>query len=112
MATVEECEKAFHDLAGRLASADPAHRKKARFDRSLSCTLKDLGVVFAGQLRDGDLKDIRQVDKAEAQVRMSMTSDDLIALVNGELGMASAWTSGRIRIDASIRDLLKLRNVF
>lgn len=112
MATVEECEKAFHDLAGRLATADPAHRKKASFDRSLSCTLRDLGVTFAGRLRNGELVDIRQVDSPEAQVRMTTTSDDLLRLVDGGLSMSSAWTSGRIKIDASLLDLLKLRNVF
>ncbi len=112
MASVEECERAFHDLAARLGSADPEHRRKAALDRSLCCILRDLGIIFAGRLRDGDLVDIRQVDKADAQVKMTMTSDDLMRLVNGELSMASAWTSGRIKIDASILDLLKLRNVF
>jgi putative sterol carrier protein len=41
-----------------------------------------------------------------------MTSDDLLKLVDGELNMASAWASGRVKIDASVFDLLKLRSVF
>jgi len=112
MASVEECERAFHDLAAKLSGADQAARKKASFDRSLTCTLPDLKVIFAGQLRDGQLLDIRQVDEADAQVRMTMTSDDLIELVAGELSMGSAWATGRIKIDASVFDLLKLRSVF
>lgn len=112
MASIEECERAFHGLAAKLAAADPAARQKASFDRSLTCSLRDLKVIFAGQLRDGELLDIRRVDKADAQVRMTMTSDDLIKLVAGELPMASAWASGRVKIDASVFDLLKLRSVF
>lgn len=112
MASVEECEEAFHGLAAKLAGADPSARQKASFDRSLTCTLRDLEVTFAGQLRDGQLCDIRQVHKADAQVRMTMSSDDLVGLVAGELSMGSAWASGRVKIDASVFDLLKLRKVF
>lgn len=112
MATVEECEKAFHELAARLVSADPEHRKKAAFDRTLSCTLRDLGVTFAGRLKDGDLRDIRRTDRADAQVRMSMSSGDLLRLVAGELHLGSAWATGRVKIHASVFDLLKLRSMF
>ena len=38
MATVEECERAFHGLADKLAGADPDARRKASLDRSLTCT--------------------------------------------------------------------------
>lgn len=112
MASVEECERAFHGLAAKLAGADPADRQKASFDRSLTCTLRDLKVIFAGQLRDGQLLDIRQVEKPDAQVRLTMTSDDLLKLVAGDLPMGSAWATGRVKIDASVFDLLKLRSVF
>lgn len=112
MATVEECEKAFHELAARLATADAEHRQKAAFNRSLSCTLRDLDVIFAGRLNGGDLRDIRQVDRADAQIRMNMTSDDLVRLVAGELHLASAWATGRVRISAGVMDLIRLRTMF
>jgi alkyl sulfatase BDS1-like metallo-beta-lactamase superfamily hydrolase len=112
MASVEDCERAFHGLAARLADADPSARQKASLDRSLTCTLRDLDVTFAGQLRDGQLLDIRKVEKADGQVRMTMTSDDLLKLVNGELAMGSAWATGRVKIDANVFDLIKLRSVF
>lgn len=112
MASVEQCAQAFHGLAAKLADADPAARQKASFDRSLTCTLRDLKVIFAGQLRDGQLLDIRQVTASDAQVRMTMTSDDLLRLVAGELAMGSAWATGRVKIDASVFDLLRLRSIF
>ncbi|MEO8889433.1 MAG: SCP2 sterol-binding domain-containing protein [Jatrophihabitantaceae bacterium] len=112
MATTAECERAFRMLADRLANADQSARKKAAFDRTLTCKITDIDVIFGGRLRDGSLTDIKQVDKRDAQVRMSMTSDDLIKLVAGELNMASAWASGRVKIDANVFDLLKLRSVF
>lgn len=112
MASIAECEQALHALADRLAGADSGTRKKADLDRTISCRLTDLDAVFAGRLHDGQLTDIRKADSDEAQVKMAMSSDDLVRLVAGELPMASAWATGRIRIDAGVRDLLRLRSVF
>jgi alkyl sulfatase BDS1-like metallo-beta-lactamase superfamily hydrolase len=112
MATPEECERAFHALADRLAATDPATRKRNSLDRSLSCTLPDIGVVFAARLNDGLLTDIRHADKADGQVKLTLSSDDLVQLVDGDLKFASAWANGRIKIDASVLDLIKMRSIF
>lgn len=111
MATVEQCEQALHALADRLTTSESS-RSKIGFDRSLTCTIKDLDAVFSGRLKDGQLVDIRRAATADAQVRLTMSSEDLIALVDGRLKMASAWATGRVKIDAGIRDLLKLRSIF
>jgi alkyl sulfatase BDS1-like metallo-beta-lactamase superfamily hydrolase len=111
VATLQECEQAFADLADKLAG-DPAARNKAALDRSVSCTLTDLKVIFAGQLRDGGLHNVHQASTGDAQIKLTMTSDDLVALNAGQLNLVSAWTSGRVKIDASVFDLLKLRNAF
>ncbi|HEY2299533.1 MAG TPA: alkyl sulfatase C-terminal domain-containing protein [Jatrophihabitans sp.] len=110
MASVEECDAAFHSLADRLSASDPS--KRTDLDRTLTCRLPDIGVIFAGHLHDGKLTDIRRVDDATAQVKLTMSSDDLIDLVSGRANFASAWASGRIKIDAGMFDLIKLRSVF
>ena len=110
MATVEECEAAMHKLAARLRSPDAAETRGKMLDRSLSCHLPDLGVTFAGQLSGGEIRDIRQVDKPDGQIKLATASDDLLALVDGRLNFAKAWASGRLKVDASIFDLLKLRS--
>ena len=112
MATLEECEQALHVLADRLAATDPATRRKNSLDRSLCCTLRDLGVSFGGQIKNGLLIDIVQIPKPEGQVKLSMTSDDLVSLVAGTLNLVGAWTAGRVKIDARVFDLIKLRSIF
>jgi hypothetical protein len=112
VATMSECEEAFKELAKRLSGVDGEDRKKAAFDRTITCTVRDLGVIFGAQLLDGVLNDIRPVKTPDAQLRLSVTSDDLIALTDGRLPFAKAWASGRLRIDASVFDLLKLRTLF
>jgi SCP-2 sterol transfer family protein len=111
MATVEECEDAMHRLADRLRSPEGADARGKVLDRSVSCHLRDLGVTFAGHLRDGEIHDIRRVDAPNEQIKLAMTSDDLIALVDGRLSFAKAWASGRLKVDASVFDLIKLRNL-
>lgn len=111
MATVEECEHALHSLADKMAANDPSSRRTG-FDRSLTCTLRDLSVTFAGRLKDGLLLDIRRDDSATGDIRLDLTSDDLLALVDGQLKVPSAWASGRMKIGARKMDLLRLRSIF
>lgn len=111
MATVEECEQALADLADRLAANESAQHRVA-FDRSLTCTIRDLDVIFAGRLNGGHLVDVRRASGKDAQIKLTMSGDDLVALVAGHLKMATAWATGRVRIDASIRDMLRLRSLF
>jgi putative sterol carrier protein len=112
MATVEECERAMHELAGKLAGNSGSDVRNRIENRSLSCELRDLKIIYGGRLHDGRLEDIRQVKDTRAQIRLSMTSDDLLALTEGNLNLAKAWATGRIKISASVFDLIKLRSMF
>lgn len=118
MATVEQCEQALHGLAARLAERDRSDSRHS-LDRTLRCDIQDLGVRFAGRLRDGRLEEVRLLDGgasgtdgAQAQVKLAMKSDDLIRLVAGDLNMATAWATGRVKVDAGMRDILRLRSIF
>jgi hypothetical protein len=111
MATVEECEAAMHRLADRMHGMDADAKRKTMLDRSVTCHLRDLGVTFGAQLQDGTLQDIRRVATADGQIRLTMTGEDLLELVNGSLHFGRAWASGRIKIHASVFDLLKLRSL-
>ncbi|OPC83485.1 sterol-binding protein [Embleya scabrispora] len=112
MATVEECRTALEELSAKMGRAEGDTRKAAQLDRSLSCHVTDLDVTFSGRLRDGALHDIDTEPRTEkAQIRLAMTGDDLVALVAGTLNFASAWAKGRVKLEASFRDLLVLRKL-
>jgi putative sterol carrier protein len=110
MATIEECRKALDKLAQRISSG-AGDGKAPSLDRSLSCLVKDLDTGFHGRLVGGELRDITEGPDPSAKIKLTATSDDLVALTNGELNFASAWASGRIKVDASVFDLLKLRSL-
>ena len=111
MATIDQCHAALEDLASRLHTVDEGDRRQHAFDRSLSCTVPDLDVVFSGSLEDGHLVGITTEPAPKAQIRLTANSDDLVALTAGELNFAQAWLSGRVKVEASVRDLLKLRSM-
>lgn len=110
MATLEQCQKAVEGLADRMRASDG---KAGLGDRSLSCQVTDLDVTFTGALRDGRLEDITTDPSADrAQIRLTASSDDLVALTSGELDLMKAWLGKRIKIEASMLDLIKLKTIF
>ncbi len=111
MTSVEECQQALERLAERLADVDEDSRRDHAFDRSLSAYVPDLDVTFRGELRDGHLHDISTEPAPKAQIRLTANSDDLVALTDGRLGFGGAWLSGRIKVEAGVRDLLKLKSM-
>ena len=111
MATVDECRAALHKLAQRMADHAAESSQKLDFDRSLACRVTDLGVAFHGDLTGGQIIGLADGDDPKAKIKLTASSDDLVALVVGQLNVASAWASGRIKIDAGMMDLLKLRKL-
>lgn len=113
MATVDECRAALVRLSENLAQANGDVRSAASLDRSLSCRITDLDVLFVGRLAGGTIRDVTvaagPVEKA--QIRLTMSGDDLVALVTGELNFARAWGTGRVKLEAGFRDLLRLRSL-
>ncbi|MDK3254986.1 SCP2 sterol-binding domain-containing protein [Blastococcus capsensis] len=102
---------ALKGILGDLA-ANPA---AAGLDRSLSCRLTDLAQVVLGRLSSGSVRDLHAVDDSpgvpKADIRLTMTSDDLVALTDGRLAFGSAWAAGRVKLEAGLRDLLRLRKL-
>ncbi|MDP9390713.1 MAG: sterol-binding protein [Actinomycetota bacterium] len=111
MATMDQCLTALKGILGDLA-ANPA---AAGLDRSLSCRLTDLDQVVMGRLGSGAVRDLQAVPDGpavpKADIRLTMSSDDLLALTDGRLHFGPAWASGRVKLEAGLRDLLRLRKI-
>lgn len=108
-------------VAIRLGGEENASKPKLN-ERTLSCTITDLGLIYRGRLHAGALEDIHLAgspdggnaqgkEAAPAQLRLSLSSDDLVALSVGELDFAKAWLKGRVKLEASLADLLRLRTM-
>ncbi|MDQ0712380.1 hypothetical protein QFZ55_001832 [Streptomyces luteogriseus] len=114
MATIEECRSALDKLSDSMQRAEGDVRDAAALDRSVSCHITDLDITFVGRMRGGRIEvhdTVQGPPPGKAEIRLAMAGDDLVALVGGELNFAKAWGSGRVKLNAGVRDLLQLRKL-
>jgi hypothetical protein len=108
---MDQCMTALRSILGNLA-ANPAAEG---LDRSLSCRLTDLDEVVLGRLSSGAVRDLHVLPHGpaipKADIRLTMASDDLVALTDGQLSFGPAWATGRVKLEAGLRDLLRLRKL-
>ena len=114
MATVEDCRVALDHLAQMLVGVDPQLRAKHVPSRTIACRLSDLKLSFVGTLDEHGVHDVVETEERhpQADVRVTMTSDQMVALAHGEDEFLNAWLRGRVQVSASMRDLLRLRSLF
>ncbi|HET9383079.1 MAG TPA: sterol-binding protein [Streptomyces sp.] len=111
MATIEECRAALDRLADSMAGAAGDVRAAAALDRSVSCRITDLDITFVGLLTGGRIEvhdTLPGPPRERARIRLALTGDDLVALVDGDLDFARAWAAGRVRLEAGLLDLVRL----
>lgn len=111
MASVDECRQALQDLAARLDRDADTVRERVDLDRTLACRITDLDTAFHGRLTDGRLVGLSDGDDPKAKIAISTSSDDLIALLRGELDITKAIAARRVSIKANPFDLMKLRKL-
>jgi hypothetical protein len=111
MATAEECRKALEGLVGRIAGMDPADRA-ARFpDRTMSARIPDLNLLFQTRIGPHGADPVVEAPPGAkpAQVRFTANSDDLVWIAEDPARFARAWLTGKLKVEASLLDLLQLR---
>ena len=112
MTTAEEAREALQKLAGRLADLSPADREQYFGDRTISVTIPDLGVTYGTRLGSGE-PPVREVgpDEPPADIRLTANSDEVVSLAESPMNIARAWVAGRVKIEASMKDLFRLRRL-
>lgn len=109
MATPRECEAALRQLAAKLEGFGNGSQQRVAVSRTLSCHLPDVPVSFTARLVDGQVHDLARGSDVTAQIKLTLSSEDLLALTDGRLSPAEAWAGGRLRIEAGMLDLVRLR---
>ena len=112
MTSAEECRTALQKLAGRLSELSPTEREQYFGNRTMSVTIPDLGVTFVTRLGSGD-DPVREAAPGEppADIRLTAKSDEVVSLAEQPMNIARAWMTGRIKIEASMKDLFRLRRL-
>jgi hypothetical protein len=113
VATVEDCRQALDSLTSRILELNPEERAAHLVDRNVSCRVTDLGVTFLTRIGPDGADPVRESNGSDpkAQIRMTAKSGDLIALAADPGTFAKAWLTGRIKIEASLSDIFRLRKL-
>jgi hypothetical protein len=111
VATPEEVEETLRHLMRRLDELDPAYKALLPAHRTVEAEIPDLDLVYHAEWRNGHPSELRPGPAGRPHIRVSLDSDDLVALAAGDLGFRRAYATNRVEVDASVTDLLRLRSV-
>jgi hypothetical protein len=111
VASKTEVEKQLQVLFGRLAENQDSVRSAIPERKVLACQVSDLDTVWYSVIEDGRVSPPSQTppDGGRVDITLRVGSDDLVDLIEGRRSFLSAFTSGKVKVDASIIDLLRLR---
>ena len=113
MATAGECRKALEGLTARISEMKQEDRAAHLDDRTLSCTVSDLGITFVTRLGPHGADSVREATAADgaAQIRFTAKSDDVLSIADDPGSFARAWLTGRLKVEGNLLDLLRLRKL-
>jgi hypothetical protein len=113
MATAEECREALQALTGRLSEMNAQDRSSFFSNRSFSCYVTDLNITFLTSITENGAEPVKEAgpDEPPADIRITASSDDTVTLAATPANIARMWMAGRVKIQASLRDLLALRRL-
>lgn len=115
LASKRQVESKLRQLIDRLDEAGPeAQAQLARAlpdPRVIQMDLPDLDESFWTELSDGKLGALQTGKPDDCDIRMTASSDDLIAMIDGEKSLFSSYLAGHIKVQASLSDLMALRRL-
>jgi len=114
VATQEEVDRTLRKLVKRLDGAELDGASLPENARTILCIISDLDLMYRADYTGGRIKKLRVVKTSDgaADVKITVGSDELVALADGKSSLPMALLFGRIRVDANARDLLLLRQLF
>lgn len=112
MASEQEVDQTMSSLLRRLEQIDPTYRSMLPSRRTIEATCPDIGVTYHAKWQAGEMSGVARGEApGRPDIRITVNSDDLVAIADGSLDFARAYAENRVRIRAGMTDLLRLRAV-
>jgi hypothetical protein len=114
VATKAQVEAKLRELIARLAGAEEAQGSLARSlpeSKVIAVHIDDLGLDYWTEMLAGRMDGLHEGAPERSDIRIAVGSDQLVAMVDGEASLFSAFLSGKIKVDASLSDMLRLRKL-
>lgn len=106
---VEDCLQRLEDGFRRRWEDNPEFRDSLRGkDRDIQIDLRETGSWWI-QVRDGNLQAIVEDEPEDIDVGIEAEADDFVDVFDGDLGPVKAYMTGKIKVDAGMRDLMLVK---
>jgi hypothetical protein len=80
--------------------------------RVIEVHVVDLEATYWTDLVDGRMGTVRRgPSENEPDMRLEVESDDLIDIIDGRRSMFSSYVAGRMKVEASFADIMRLRKL-
>jgi len=110
VASKAEVERQLGVLLARLDDNRDGVRSAIPTRKVLRCHVPDLDASWFSVIEDGHVSPpSERSPDGRSDITLHVGSDDLVDLIEGRLSFLSAFTSGKVKVDASIMDMLRLR---
>jgi hypothetical protein len=113
VATQRQVEAKLRELINRLDTAD--ERVRGSLSESLpdakvlEVHVHDLDAIYWTEMSGGQMGKLTSGPSGRPDIRVQLSSDDLVDLVDGRRSLFSSYLSGHVKIEASLGDLMRLR---
>jgi hypothetical protein len=112
VATKAEVTRALERLMARLDGNDASVRSAIPGRKVFCCRVPDLETSWYSVIENGHVSPPVEAPVPDTvDVTLQVGSDDLIELAEERTSFVSAFLSGRVRVQASMMDLLRLRTL-
>jgi putative sterol carrier protein len=110
MAQKEEVLVALNGVKSKLESPtlQPSFHD---FTKTMQFNFPDLNTSFLFRIENGVLKELSESSVEKPDISVTSSSDTLLAIVNRKMGAMSAYTTGKLKVRGSMKDLLKLQKL-
>lgn len=114
MATKYEVGRAIERLMARLDGNQDNVRSAIPGRKVMGCLVTDIDASWYSVIEDGNVSPPTETRPPgeHVAVLLKLRSDDLIDLVEERTTFMSAFLSGKVHVDASLSDLLRMRALF
>ena len=114
MATKRQVESKLRELIRRLDEAQDGQQNLSQAlpdARIVEVLVTDLGQSYWTELAGGRMGQLHRGAPEEADIRVEAEGDVLVELVDGRRSIFSSYLAGRLKVEASFADLMRLRKL-
>jgi putative sterol carrier protein len=110
LAMREEIIAALEKVRGKF-SEEKIKKDFANFSRTFEYVFKDLGNSFHIVIKNGIPGDLQNIPAEKPDIQLLMDSQTFLEIMDGKTNGMKAYSSGKLKIKASVTDMIKLQKL-